>query len=107
MPLRVSRSSTFPRVTTTGSCRPATAGPQAPADRRSLPEQLRELAGVSPQLVRRVREALDAAGFDQVRIVASGGFDAERIAAFEAAGVPVDAYGVGSALLAGRVDFTA
>jgi nicotinate phosphoribosyltransferase len=54
-----------------------------------------------------VRDALDAAGFDQVRIVASGGFCVERIEAFERAGVPVDAYGVGSALLAGRVDFTA
>ena len=30
-----------------------------------------------------------------------------RIRAFEAAGVPVDAYGVGSSLLAGRDDFTA
>src|SRR5918998_6620814 len=34
--------------------------------------------GVNEVLVRRVREALDAAGHSRVRIVASGGFDAER-----------------------------
>jgi nicotinate phosphoribosyltransferase len=39
--------------------------------------------------------------------VASGGFDAERINRFEAAGVPVDAYGVGSSLIRGSNDFTA
>jgi len=66
-----------------------------------------ELAGVSPSLVRIVREQLDAAGFAHVKIVVSGGFDHERIARFEAAGVPVDAYGVGSALLRGENDFTA
>ena len=42
-----------------------------------------------------------------VRIVVSGGFDAERIRAFEAAGVPVDSYGVGSSLIRGANDFTA
>jgi nicotinate phosphoribosyltransferase len=66
-----------------------------------------QLAGVSPELVRHVRERLDAAGFSRVKIVASGGFDRERIARFEAAGVPVDAYGVGSSLLRGQYDFTA
>src|SRR3954452_10580933 len=33
-------------------------------------------SGVTPVLVRRVREALDEAGHERVRIVASGGFDA-------------------------------
>jgi nicotinate phosphoribosyltransferase len=42
-----------------------------------------------------------------VRIVASGGFDAEKIRRFEALGSPVDAYGVGSSLLRGHNDFTA
>jgi nicotinate phosphoribosyltransferase len=42
-----------------------------------------------------------------VRIVVSGGFTAERIRAFEGAGVPVDAYGVGSSLLRGSNDYTA
>ncbi|MGH2840669.1 MAG: quinolinate phosphoribosyl transferase, partial [Solirubrobacteraceae bacterium] len=36
-----------------------------------------------------------------------GGFDATRIAEFEAAGAPVDAYGVGSSLIRGANDFTA
>jgi len=63
--------------------------------------------GVNPQLVRNVRQALDDAGFDQVRIVVSGGFNADKILRFEAAGVPVDMYGVGSSLFADRYDFTA
>jgi nicotinate phosphoribosyltransferase len=63
--------------------------------------------GVAPELVALVREALDAAGHQRVRIVASGGFDAARIRAFEAEGIPVDAYGVGSALIRGSNDFTA
>ena len=63
--------------------------------------------GVAPALVERVRTSLDQAGHSHVKIVVSGGFDAERIAAFEEAGVPVDAYGVGSSLLRGQNDFTA
>jgi nicotinate phosphoribosyltransferase len=63
--------------------------------------------GVAPELVRLVRSELDAGGHRDVRIVASGGFDAERIRAFEAADVPVDSYGVGSSLIRGANDFTA
>jgi nicotinate phosphoribosyltransferase len=63
--------------------------------------------GVTSLLTRRVREALDAAGHENVRIVVSGGFDAEKIARFEGEGAPVDAYGVGSSLLRGQNDFTA
>jgi nicotinate phosphoribosyltransferase len=63
--------------------------------------------GVNPRLVENVRNALDGAGYPDVRIVASGGFNAERIREFEAAGVPVDAYGVGSSLIRGDNDFTA
>jgi nicotinate phosphoribosyltransferase len=63
--------------------------------------------GVNPRLVERVREALDREGFQDVRIVCSGGFNAEKIRAFEAAGVPVDSYGVGSDLVRGSYDFTA
>ena len=51
--------------------------------------------------------ALDERGFRDVRIVVSGGFTADRIRAFEAEGVPVDAYGVGSSLIRGANDFTA
>jgi len=63
--------------------------------------------GVNAQLVWNVRNALDAEGFGEVKIVVSGGFDAQRIAAFEDDGVPVDAYGVGAAMFDGRFDFTA
>jgi nicotinate phosphoribosyltransferase len=63
--------------------------------------------GVNPQLVRNVRAALDDAGFGHVQITVSGGFDPEKIARFEHERVPVDAYGVGSSLFAGRFDFTA
>jgi nicotinate phosphoribosyltransferase len=63
--------------------------------------------GVCPELVWEVRQALDAESFERVKIVVSGGFDAAKIRAFEAAGVPADAYGVGSSLLRGSNDFTA
>jgi nicotinate phosphoribosyltransferase len=63
--------------------------------------------GVNPRLVRKVRGALDDEGFADVRIVVSGGFSADKIRAFEAEGVPVDAYGVGSTLIRGENDFTA
>ena len=62
--------------------------------------------GVNERLVWKVREALDRDGFERVKIVVSGGFDAERIRAFESLGVPVDSYGVGSALIRGENDFT-
>jgi nicotinate phosphoribosyltransferase len=63
--------------------------------------------GVNERLVIKVRDALDAAGFERVRIVASGGFTIGKIERFERAGVPVDAYGVGSSLIRGSNDYTA
>src|SRR5436305_6240449 len=63
--------------------------------------------GVNHRLVEKVRHALDEAGHERVRIVASGGFTAQRIREFEADGVPVDAYGVGSSLIRGDNDYTA
>jgi nicotinate phosphoribosyltransferase len=63
--------------------------------------------GVTPQLVWNVRRALDRAGHPGVKIVVSGGFTVDKITEFEKAGVPVDAYGVGSSLFQGRFDFTA
>jgi len=76
---------------------------------RSLFESMGEFdpRGVNPQLVHNVRRALDDAGHPDVRIVASGGFTAEKIREFEALEVPVDAYGVGSSLIRGQNDFTA
>jgi len=62
--------------------------------------------GVNERLVHKVRDALDGDGFERIRVVASGGFDAARIRVFEERGVPVDSYGVGSALIRGENDFT-
>jgi nicotinate phosphoribosyltransferase len=76
---------------------------------RALWEELGDFkpTGVNPRLVWKVREALDTAGFDEVKIVVSGGFTLDKIREFESAGVPVDAYGVGSSLIRGSNDFTA
>jgi nicotinate phosphoribosyltransferase len=60
-----------------------------------------EIRGVTPRLIELLREALDQSGYKHVRIVASGGFDAQKIRKFEELGVPVDVYGVGSALVHG------
>ncbi len=76
---------------------------------KSLMEEMGSFAptGVNPELVWKVRKALDREGFDAVKIVVSGGFTAEKIASFEEANVPVDAYGVGASLFQGRFEFTA
>jgi nicotinate phosphoribosyltransferase len=75
---------------------------------RSLWDDLGDFkpTGVNERLVRKVRAALDDAGFATVRIVASGGFTVEKIEEFERNEVPVDAYGVGSSLIRGSNDFT-
>ncbi len=79
--------------------------------------------GVNPRLVYNIRQALDELPdtldlpptwierarryFRQIQIVATGGFNPQRIAQFEAMGVPVDIYGVGSYLFEGENnDFT-
>jgi len=62
--------------------------------------------GVCRQLVLNVREALDQAGFEDVKVFVSGGFDVERIDFFEESDAPVDGYGVGSSLFAGNFDYT-
>ncbi len=62
--------------------------------------------GVNERLVRKVRDALDADGFERVKIVVSGGFTVDKIQEFERRQVPVDAYGIGSSLIRGQNDFT-
>jgi nicotinate phosphoribosyltransferase len=76
---------------------------------RSLWDELGDFkpTGVNERLVRKVRDALDRDGFERIKIVVSGGFTAEKISEFEARGVPVDSYGVGSSLIRGSNDFTA
>lgn len=64
--------------------------------------------GVNSQLVWNVRNALDAEGFGEVKIVVSGGFTVQRVRAFEEEKAPVDVYAVGASILQdGRHDFSA
>ena len=63
--------------------------------------------GVCPELVWKVREALDKEGFKYVKIVVSSGFDEAKIRRFVELKVPFDMVGVGSALFQHRIDFTA
>jgi nicotinate phosphoribosyltransferase len=66
-----------------------------------------ERGRVTPDLVKEVRARLDQAGYRHVKIVVSGGIDAERIRLFVDKGAPVDAFGVGSAVSsAPPIDFT-
>lgn len=52
--------------------------------------------GVSAAAVWRMREALDAAGFPNVRIVASSGFGVEKCSVMADAHAPIDVVGTGS-----------
>ncbi len=63
--------------------------------------------GVCPELVTRLRDALDSEGFGWVKIIVSGGFNPEKIGKFVRLHVPFDGVGVGSAFLRKRIDFTA
>ena len=63
-------------------------------------QELRYLigTGVSAASVWRLREILDEAGFQNVKIVASSGFGPEKCKVFALANVPVDVIGTGSYL---------
>ncbi|AZG68634.1 nicotinate phosphoribosyltransferase [Mycoplasma struthionis] len=63
--------------------------------------------GVTSTQVKRLREALDANGGEHVKITVSSGFNAQKIADFEAENTPVDSYGVGATLLKVWVNFSA
>jgi nicotinate phosphoribosyltransferase len=52
--------------------------------------------GVSAASVWRMREALDRAGFEKVRIVASSGFGVEKCSVMADARAPIDVVGTGS-----------
>ena len=67
----------------------------------------RDFRGVTPELVRNVRSALDRDGFRYVRIIISCGFDEGKIKRFKRLKVPFDMVGVGSALFRDKMDFTA
>ncbi|MFH1995840.1 MAG: nicotinate phosphoribosyltransferase [Candidatus Omnitrophota bacterium] len=63
--------------------------------------------GVTPELVRKVRTALDREGFRSVKIVVSCGFDERKIKEFNRMNVPYDFVGVGSAVFKTSRNFTA
>lgn len=66
-----------------------------------------ERGRVTPDLVKEVRARLDQAGYQHVKIVASGGIDPPRIRLFREQGAPIDAFGIGSAISrAPPIDFT-
>ncbi|MDH4299696.1 MAG: nicotinate phosphoribosyltransferase [Dehalococcoidia bacterium] len=67
-----------------------------------------ERGRVTADLVKEVRAWLDLEGFKDVRIVASGGLDPERIRYFIDEGAPVDIFAVGSYISDAKpIDFTA
>jgi nicotinate phosphoribosyltransferase len=63
-------------------------------------EELRDLVGpgVSAAAIWHMRERLDEAGFDKVRIVASSGFGPHKCKTMAIANAPVDVVGTGSYL---------
>lgn len=63
--------------------------------------------GVTANMVKTVRKALDAKGGQHVKIIVSSGFTAEKIKEFEQTNTPVDFYGVGGSILHVWVNFTA
>ncbi len=63
--------------------------------------------GVTPNLIKALREAMDKNGGEHVEIIVSSGFTQEKIKRFENEGVPVDIYGVGGSLLKINLGFTA
>ncbi len=67
-----------------------------------------ERGRVTADLVKEVRAWLDLEGFNEVKIVVSGGLDPERIRYFISEGAPVDIFAVGSYISDTKpIDFTA
>lgn len=65
-----------------------------------------EYRGVNPTLIKALRKELDLAGFPEVKIIVSSGFNPQKISLFETQKVPVDLYGVGQYLVKIRTNFT-
>ena len=74
---------------------------------KSVKSRAKRTLGVCEELTLNVRKALDAEGFNWVKIVISSGFDAQKVRRFVKAGVPFDAVGVGMAFYRERMEFTA
>ena len=89
-------------------------------DKSVIPQmELFKPTGVNPALVRNVYNALQERAqayppesmerefYAGIGIIVSGGFTPEKITEFERLNLPVAAYGVGSSMFAGQIDFTA
>ncbi|CAM9143026.1 nicotinate phosphoribosyltransferase [Mycoplasma todarodis] len=63
--------------------------------------------GVTPNLIKALREELDKNGGKYVEIIVSSGFNVKKIENFEKVNSPVDVYGVGGSLLTINIGFTA
>ena len=63
--------------------------------------------GVTPNMIKNLRKALDEQGAMNVKIIASSGFNVDKIKLFESEFAPVDIYGVGASLLQIKNTFTA
>ncbi|MGZ9800117.1 nicotinate phosphoribosyltransferase [Mycoplasma sp. AC1221] len=63
--------------------------------------------GVNVEQVKRLRVALDDVGAKNYKIVVSSGFNASKIAYFEASNAPVDFYGVGQSIFKLNNSFSA
>ncbi|AEC45610.1 nicotinate phosphoribosyltransferase [Mesomycoplasma hyorhinis] len=63
--------------------------------------------GVTVEQIKRLRKALDENDGKNVKIIVSSGFNAKKIADFEAQNAPVDSYGVGEYMLEIKVHFSA
>lgn len=66
-----------------------------------------ESLGVSSELVWKARNIFDGYGLKDLKIIVSGGFDEKKIELFEKLNVPVDIYGIGSALLKNKIEIIA
>ena len=84
--------------------------PNAITVARELAEQGHALAGIRldsgdlAALATQARRLLDAAGFPNAQILASGDLDTPRVNELEQLGAPIDGYGVGTSLLTARQD---
>ena len=90
-----SRGSTRRRPTPcwSATCRDAIRGYRSEAELRYLVG-----TGVSAAAIWHMREALDAAGFPKVKIVASSGFGPAKCRVMAEANAPIDVVGTGSFL---------
>ena len=66
----------------------------------------KEYYGVNPTLIKALRKALDAEGFEYVKIIVSSGFNLDKIMWFKKEGTPIDSYGIGKSLLKVSMNFT-